>query len=225
VSRVPRLIRHVLALVASCLVVLPASSTVFAHTELDFTLPAEGASVGEPVAEIRIGFTEPVTLVGPGFRVLTPQGVVIEPFAVTDDDKLFRLQLDPPLAGGAVGVQYEVAAADGHVLQGSFAFTVLADALPTTTPTTVPPNTQPATTEAASTTVASTTVERVASTTEAVILVAAAPTTAAETSVADTNDAIDDGRQSQRSLIIAIAAAVAAAGLGFVIVRSRRHPA
>lgn len=218
----PRLTRHVLTVAAACLVVLSASIPVLAHTELDFTLPAEGTSVGEPVAEVRIAFTEPVTLVGPGFRVLTPQGVVIEPFAVTDDDTLFRLQLDPPLVGGAVGVQYEVAAADGHVLQGSFAFTVLAEALPTTVQPTVP-STVPSTPTAATTASIESTLPATAgnvATTGAVPV--AAPTTAAAATTAAGGD--DDG-QSQRSLVIAVAAAVAAAALGFVIVRSRRHPA
>ena len=99
-------------------VVAAAGGSVAAHTELDFTLPADGTTVGEPVSEISVGFTEPVTLVGNGFEVLDPGGTVIEPFPVTDDDKVFRLQFDPPLAGGPVGVRYQVTAEDGHELDG-----------------------------------------------------------------------------------------------------------
>ena len=41
---------------------------------------------------------------------------------------VFLLQLDEPLAGGEAGVRYEVTAADGHVLEGGFRFTVPAAA-------------------------------------------------------------------------------------------------
>ena len=107
-----------------------------AHTDFDFSLPTDGASVAEPVAEITVGFTEPVTLVGAGFEVLDPQGNVHTPFAVTDDDTVFRLQLDPPIAGGEAAVRYEVRAEDGHVLSGGIRFTIEAPV-----PTTAPPST------------------------------------------------------------------------------------
>ena len=97
-----------------------------AHTELDFSLPANGTTVGEPVEEISVGFTDQVALVGNGFEVHDPQGNLLTPFVVTDDDKVFRFQLDPPLAGGAVAVDYHVRALDGDVQEGSFSFTVAA---------------------------------------------------------------------------------------------------
>lgn len=42
------------------------------------------------------------------------------------------LRFDPPLAGGAVGVRWAVAAEDGHIIEGTFSFVVDAPA-PTTT--------------------------------------------------------------------------------------------
>ena len=105
-----------------------------AHTDFDYSVPTDGASVGEPVSEITVAFTQPVTLVGNGFEVFDPQQNVLQPFAVTDDDAVFRLQFDPPLAGGPVGVKYSVTAADGHVLSGSFSFTVSVDLPPPTSP-------------------------------------------------------------------------------------------
>jgi hypothetical protein len=54
----------------------------------------------------------------------------------TSNDTVFTLVLDEPLAGGEVGVRYEVAAEDGHVLAGGFSFTVTA---PEATTTTSPP--------------------------------------------------------------------------------------
>jgi methionine-rich copper-binding protein CopC len=184
------------------------ASPAAAHTELEFTLPGNGTTVGQPVSEISVGFTEPVTLIGNGFEVLTPDGTVIEPFPVTDDDMTFRLPLDPPLAGGSVGVRYEVAADDGHVLEGSFVFDVAA---PAATTTTAAPATLPA----------------VVSTPAPVSAAISAPGTtlavSATTVTPPATAAAGDGDGSNSGTIIAVAAAVAVAAAAFLFVRSRRH--
>lgn len=135
-----RLLGPALVFASATAIATPAG----AHTDVDFSVPTDGASVGEPVSEVTVAFTLPVTLIGNGFEVLDPQGNVLQPFAVTDDDTLFRLQFDPPLAGGDVGVRYTVTAEDGHTLSGSFSFTVSVDLpAPTTVATTLPPVTEP----------------------------------------------------------------------------------
>ncbi|MFZ0014990.1 MAG: hypothetical protein WAL25_12845, partial [Acidimicrobiia bacterium] len=48
------------------------------------------------------------------------------------DDIVFHLLMDEPLAGGEVGVRYEVASEDGHVVSGGFSF-IVADVIATTT--------------------------------------------------------------------------------------------
>lgn len=181
-----------------------------AHTDIDFTLPTDGAAVGEPVSEVTVGFTGRVTLVGPGFEVIDPQGNSLTPFAVTDDDQVFRLQLDPPLAGGPVAVRYEVRAEDGHTLTGGFAFTISVEATTTTVDTTT------ATLETSTTT--------------------PAPTTPATTTPATTSPSVDaatvspssdtvappvDAGGSSSGVVIAIAAAVAIGSGVFLFVRSR----
>jgi methionine-rich copper-binding protein CopC len=129
------------------LFVAPAS--VSAHTDLDFSTPADGDVVDEPVSEITVAFTEPVSLVDDGFEVLDPQGNLIVPMVVTDDDQTYVLQLDPAIGGGDAGVAYEVRSTDGHVVDGTFSFTVTAP--PPTSTTTVPVTTAPATTTPATT--------------------------------------------------------------------------
>lgn len=108
---------------------LPAS----AHTQLDYTTPGDGDTVDEPVSEVVVAFSEPVNVVGDGFEVLDPQGNVIAPNIVTTDDKVFTLTFDSPLAGGDVGVRYEVESEDGHVIAGGFSFGVAASEPTTTT--------------------------------------------------------------------------------------------
>jgi methionine-rich copper-binding protein CopC len=203
------------------------SGTVHAHTDFDYSLPTDGASVGTPVEQITVAFTDPVTLVGNGFTVLDPQNQVLEPFAVTDDDTVFRLQFDPPLAGGPVGVKYEVRAADGHVLTGNFVFTV--DAPVPTTPVTAPPTTVPPVTTTVATTDSTAPAAVAAPPTAPSVtpeptadeeVAAAAPTTVPEAG-APADDIDDSGSGSQNGLIIAIAVAVALGGVGFLLIRSR----
>ncbi|HEX6221144.1 MAG TPA: copper resistance CopC family protein [Acidimicrobiia bacterium] len=134
--------------------VLMQAAPALAHTEFDSAIPADQAVVDDPVAEITIAFTLPVTVVGNGFEVLTPRGNIISPEVETDDDTVFTLIIDDPLAGGEVGVRYEVAAEDGHVLAGGFSFSVTA-AGETTTTTTSP---EPTTTTVSATTSSTSTV-------------------------------------------------------------------
>lgn len=206
--------RGVMAAAGLLAVMFASAPTADAHTDFDYSLPTDGASVGVPIDEITVAFTLPVTLVGNGFEVLDPQNNVILPFAVTDDDTVFRLQFDPPLAGGTVAVKYEVRAQDGHVLTGNFVFVVDAP-VPTTgaPPTTASPTTAPTTTTTAAP--SSTVAETVLSTAPALSM-----TTATADSV-EAGVAGDDESGSGDGVIIAISTALAVGAAGFVLVRSR----
>lgn len=192
--------------------VAPVDTTVVsAHADLDFTLPTDGAAVGEPVREITVGFSEPVTLVGPGFDVLDPQGNILTPFVVTDDDMVFRFQLDPPIGGGEAAVRYEVRGDDGHTISGGFSFTISAEA-----PTTVagPTSTSaPATTTVPHSTTAPTTL----ATTTAV-------STTTVVATGTTAPPFDDDAGSSTGVYLAVAVGVVVAAGAFVVVRSRTAP-
>lgn len=210
---------------------LAMPAVAHAHTDFDYSLPTDGASVGEPVDEITVAFTLPVTLVGNGFEVLDPQNNVLEPFAVTDDDTVFRLQLDPPLAGGTVAVKYEVRAEDGHVLTGNVVFAVDAPVPSTASPATVPPTTSGATTPpepvvtdapttAAQVTTTTAPVEPTDDEAAAVAGDAEVEEVAAVVPGASGDDG-DSGGGSGAGVFIAIAAAVALGAGGFLLVRPR----
>ena len=110
------------------------ATPALAHTEFESSTPANQEVVDDPVSDITVKFTLPVTIVGNGFEVLDPRGNIISPEVESGDDTVFTLILEEPLAGGEVGVRYEVQAEDGHVLAGGFSFTVAAST-PTTTAT------------------------------------------------------------------------------------------
>ena len=108
-------------------------SPVLAHTEVDDTSPADGDTVEGPVDEIVVAFTEVVTVVGEGFRLLDPEGNVHQPRVESADGIVYRVLPDVPLTEGVAAVSYEVTSADGHVVEGSFHFTITAAAPVTTT--------------------------------------------------------------------------------------------
>ena len=189
-----------------------------AHTDFDFSLPTDGASVGEPVSEVTVAFTLPVTLVGNGFEVLDPQENVLQPFAVTDDNTVFRLQFDPPLAGGTVGVRYTVTAQDGHTLSGGFSLTVSVDLPPpTTAAATLPPATVPELEPVTSTTVDAPTETPVDGS-----ITAGTTVSQAGVAVADVVTPPNGSDESDRSgVVIWIAAGVALLAAAFLAVRAR----
>lgn len=217
-------------LVVGCLVMLlgafVAPSIGTAHTGFDYSLPTQDASVADPISVITVAFTEPVTLVGNGFEVLNPQGEIVLPTPITDDDQVFRLILDPAIAGGEVGVRYEVTSLDGHVVAGGFSFVVDAP-LPTTTvpTTTTATTTDTAPVDAAAVTTAPATAAppTVAPTTSASTTTVGSPTTSSPTTPPTTSSDldVDDDSGSNTGIYVAIAAAIAVAGVAFVVIRGR----
>lgn len=116
--------------------------TARAHTGFESSTPGDGAVVDAPVELVRIVFTGPATPVGEGFVALDATGVRRVPSDVVSDDALtFDLRFDPPLAGGVIGIRWEVQAPDTHPIAGSFSFTVAAPPVTTTIASTTIPDT------------------------------------------------------------------------------------
>ena len=149
--------RRVLPLALLVLVLAPGPPAG-AHTAFESSEPAEGETVDHPIDRITVVFTGEAEPAGDGFVVLTPQGDVVRPEVVRQDDgRTFTLDFDPPLVDGEVGVRWSVRAGDAHPIEGSFRVSTTAPPptappLPTTQPTaaptpapTAPP--EPATTE------------------------------------------------------------------------------
>jgi copper transport protein len=122
-----------LAVVLAAGLSLTGGGTVSAHTGFDSSTPSDGAVIDAPVDLVTIVFTGEATPVGDEFVALTSDGVLHTPINVgTVDNKLFSIRFDPPLAGGQVGLRWNVKAADAHPIEGAFSFTVNAPAPSTT---------------------------------------------------------------------------------------------
>jgi methionine-rich copper-binding protein CopC len=216
-QRVLVILRQVALVALTAVLVVGAPSVAGAHTDLDYTQPADGEQAGAPVGEITVAFSDPVTLVGAGFEVLTPAGVVVEPSVFSEDGAVYFLEMADPLAGGVAAVRYQVAAADGHVLDGGFSFTV--PAAPTTALVTAPATVTPATSGAAA--------PPGEPATTAPPVITPAPTTTPPASVAvpvpvagDGDNEGDDGGAGG-ILIGVVVAVVVLAGIAFLLLRTR----
>ncbi len=179
--------------------VLAVPLVALAHTGVASTTPGDGETLDDPVTEVVVVFTEPVTPVGNGFEILDPEGNVVVPEVETADDITFHLVPEEPLAGGEVGVRFDVASVDGHVVSEAFSFTVTAPA-PTTTTTT-----RATTTSAADNPPEETTIP------------------ALDTTIpASTTVPSDVANSTTAPVFIAVAAAAIAGVIIWLVVRSRR---
>ena len=115
------------ALVAILGVFVPAGRAA-AHAVLESASPAAGEQLptGRPPARIELRFTEAVTVAPDGVRVVRADGSVIEVGPASHDGagtEVVRAAL-PRLADGAYLVAWRAVSADGHPVQGAYAFAV-----------------------------------------------------------------------------------------------------
>ncbi|MGB5953119.1 MAG: CopD family protein [Ornithinimicrobium sp.] len=122
------LTRRLAAAVGFAMVLLVAAAMpALAHTDLDNTTPADGAIVDQPVDEVRLTFTLPVTELGDGVSLRGPDGQVSADVRSAQDGLVWIASVKEPLPAGTYTSQWTVAASDGHPLSGEFTFTVEVD--------------------------------------------------------------------------------------------------
>lgn len=114
-----------LALAVSAVFAIAMPAAVAAHTGLDSSQPADGELVVEPVTQIALTFNGKVEPAGDGFLLSHEHGPYSSPDSVSSSDgRVWLLHFDAPLGDGLYEVQWRVAAGDGHVIKGTFEFTV-----------------------------------------------------------------------------------------------------
>ncbi len=123
-----------LAFGAALAFVMPAPAA--AHTGLDSSQPSGGEIVEEPVSQISLTFNRPVEPAGSGLTVFDEHGDERRPASLNSgDSQTWLLNFEPPLSGGQFEVSWRVVAEDGHVVEGSFGFTVAGSPDPSTAST------------------------------------------------------------------------------------------
>ncbi len=132
----------VLALVAA-FTFAPAAA---AHNPPPVPTPADGATVAAVPDEIVLTFTDVVLDVGAAVAVTSPDGAELADGPPVVDGAVVTQQLTPERPAGEYTVAWRVTSADGHPVDGTFAFTA-SDAVgvpspsPTATATTAAPTT------------------------------------------------------------------------------------
>lgn len=112
------------ALVAGFLLFVPG---VYAHTYLDSTNPADGATVKEDFQTIVLNFEGKIEE-GSTFKVLASDGSEKAMDSITLNDGVLTGALASPLQNDTYTVEWDSISEDGHPLSGSFSFTVNAPA-------------------------------------------------------------------------------------------------
>ena len=119
-----------ISLVVSALLFLPIlnSPSAHAHAALESTIPAKGAIVAKTTKMIVMHFAEDI-LVLQGKKpnsilVTNSRGKKVSLGNVTIVGAKITTALKAPLSPGKYTVKYRVVSADGHVVAGSYTFTV-----------------------------------------------------------------------------------------------------
>jgi methionine-rich copper-binding protein CopC len=123
-------VRRLLAVLAAIVVVLLPAAPAWAHNQLIGTAPAADATLAEPPTSVTLTFVQPLNpkfttiVVSDAARRREPAG------APAIDGGKGTVTLTEPLANGGYTVAYRIVSVDGHVVQGSYDFTVADPALP-----------------------------------------------------------------------------------------------
>lgn len=123
----PRLFRSLLAPCLVVLCVLALALPVAAHAEYRSSVPANGATVATPPAQVVVTFSQETSATQSKGQVTDATGSVVSsgPAVVDLNDRTkLTLPLKPNLPGGIYTVAYTSQSQDGHVVDGSFVFTV-----------------------------------------------------------------------------------------------------
>ncbi len=102
---------------------LGAASPASAHASLISSDPAQGAVLDIAPEAVTFRFTESVSAVADGTRVLDDKGVAV-PSSVSAAGSELTVTLDGPVGNGTLVVLWRVVSADGHPVSGSLSFSV-----------------------------------------------------------------------------------------------------
>ncbi|WP_238005823.1 copper resistance protein CopC [Dactylosporangium sp. AC04546] len=138
--RLPVTLRATLAAAAAgLLVLLVPAQPAWAHAKLVKTDPADGATVGAPLAAVTFTFNEMVKQQFSTVVVTGADGVSYSDGAPKSVDKTLT-QPVKPLPNGAVRVAWRTVSVDGHPIEGQFTFTNAAAAPTSAAPSSPPPS-------------------------------------------------------------------------------------
>ncbi len=112
-------------LVLVALMLGPWCAPAGAHARLVGSSPSADATVPTAPSEVRLTFDESVSVTDDGVRVLGPDGTDLSTSAAQSAGATSVVRsIDAGAIRGSVTVSYRVLSADGHVVSGSFSFSI-----------------------------------------------------------------------------------------------------
>jgi methionine-rich copper-binding protein CopC len=122
----PRSLLAKVTLLAGLLVAAIVSVPVGAHAEYRSSVPANGATVATPPAQVVITFSEETSVTKSDGMVMDAAGTMVSTGWSVDLNERTKLTipLKPNLPNGIYTVSYTSLSEDGHQVDGSFIFTV-----------------------------------------------------------------------------------------------------
>ena len=106
-----------------CVFIFSVSATTFAHTHLGSTNPADGDTVTKPLTEITLTFKGQIEQ-GSTLELANAEGETVELQNISVVEDMMTGTLAAPLENGEYIVLWNSISADGHPMEGEFAFTV-----------------------------------------------------------------------------------------------------
>jgi methionine-rich copper-binding protein CopC len=118
--------------------VLLGAPAALAHTSLQKSTPAAGASLAAPPAEVSLTFGEAVRLPASPIRVAGPDGAVWTVGKATVTDATVTAPVSATGPAGAYTLTWQVISDDGDTIRGTVRFTLTAPAAPVVAPASPP---------------------------------------------------------------------------------------
>ena len=117
-------VRLLAATVAACVALLLGAAPAFAHTRLDSSNPADGASVDSAPRSVSLTFNEDIQAQFATLKVIGPDGTEYQTGAVSAAGGQVSTAVSPLGPAGAYQIGYRVVSDDGHPVQGKLSFTL-----------------------------------------------------------------------------------------------------
>ncbi len=118
--------KRLFIIIVSVLLAMSISTSVFAHSHLGGSSPADGEVVTEPLTEITLEFDGHIEQ-GSFIGVTTTEGQAIELQEIIIEGDTLTGVVAQPLSNDGYRVNWNIISADGHPLEGEFSFTVDAE--------------------------------------------------------------------------------------------------
>jgi methionine-rich copper-binding protein CopC len=113
-----------IAAVFALLVVIWPTAPASAHSELEESTPAAGATLTKAPALITLTFSEPVQDGGSSIVVSVRDTIVSKANTFATNENVATVQLAPSSQPGTYKVDFRVVSADGHIVSDSFSYDV-----------------------------------------------------------------------------------------------------